>query len=338
MSGADQMAPLLLERERGSLIAPWPRFFARQIDGLVCFFLLGAPLLLGVLPAMQQDEPALWFMALNVLVLLLTVVLEAVSLSLLGTTPGKWLLGLTVRDRAGKHLSIAGSLKREFLVLICGLGLFLPIISWITLLWSYRAVSRGEPAFWDRRLGYEVRHHRISRWLPFVVGAAPFVFLIPAVFFLLPKIVAGDFGALWMNPVTKTPVIMPMGWRYSRTHEQAADDDYIFVSPNGYVILRNEQTSALDLATYADAVKISPDFGRYLGEERKTDEQGRPYLELSFSRPLDTLDHRVLVRLWQTGPGDYWRLILAWRADRPASESEKAARTLQETLPGNRRR
>lgn len=332
----DRMAALLEERQRQGLIAPKQRYYARQIDTMIGMVILGGPVLV-VLNINQEGGPSFWILPAILLAFLGLGALEALTLALWGTTPGKWIFGLEVRDRQGRRPTLSGSFKRQIGLAVYGYGLGLPFIAPFTMFMARRAANRGEVSAWDRSLGYEVRRRPVSRWrfigLVLVPGAA---ILAAQLVFTLPALVSGDFGLgfPWKNPTTQINATLPFGWRYSATPDQAASGYHVFVEKDGgYVILAHAQSAAPDLAAYAQQVKADPDLGAFWGETPKTDERGRPYIELSFTRQVDAITYGSAVRLWQIGPADYWRLILAWRADQPSTRSEQAAIALQKTLP-----
>lgn len=124
---------------------PWRRFFARQAD-----VLLFAPPGLLVLNLINILSPLLvWF--LTILALWLSVsVLEGLCLSLFGTTPGKWLMGLRLRyryyDRTAKPTFRDAALRAAHVWFRgCGLGLFPELCG----IFSYLRANRGEEQPWD---------------------------------------------------------------------------------------------------------------------------------------------------------------------------------------------
>ena len=124
---------------------PWRRFFARQADAL-----LFAPPGLLVLNLINILSPLLVWL-LTILALWLSVsVLEGLCLSLFGTTPGKWLMGLRLRyryyDRVEKP-SFRDAAFRAAHVWFrgCGLGLFPELCG----IFSYLRANRGEEQPWD---------------------------------------------------------------------------------------------------------------------------------------------------------------------------------------------
>lgn len=124
---------------------PWRRFFARQLDTL-----LFAPPGLLVLNLINILSPLLVWL-LTILALWLSVsVLEGLCLSLFGTTPGKWLMGLRLRyryyDRVEKPAFRDAALRAAHVWFRgCGMGLFPEICG----IFSYLRANRGDEQPWD---------------------------------------------------------------------------------------------------------------------------------------------------------------------------------------------
>ena len=124
---------------------PWRRFFARQAD-----VLLFAPPGLLVLNLINILSPLLVWL-LTILALWLSVsVLEGLCLSLFGTTPGKWLMGLRLRyryyDRTEKPAFRDAALRAAHVWFRgCGLGLFPELCG----IFSYLRANRGDEQPWD---------------------------------------------------------------------------------------------------------------------------------------------------------------------------------------------
>ena len=68
-------------------------------------------------------------------------VLEPLFLTLFGTTPGKWIMGLELRNAEGGHLALTQARNRTMTVIFGGEGFYLPIYSLWRNYRSYRAVS-----------------------------------------------------------------------------------------------------------------------------------------------------------------------------------------------------
>ena len=79
----------------------------------------------------------------------LVVILSAIMLKYCGTTPGKWLYGLSVRSENGNLLSYNTAYNRESGVLKWGCGFGLPIYREIRLIKSWVSYKRDEDLDWD---------------------------------------------------------------------------------------------------------------------------------------------------------------------------------------------
>jgi uncharacterized RDD family membrane protein YckC len=128
------------------------RFFARWLDFNIIHLLWWAGLALA-----QQDLTKIYLNPWMLLGPLLPwLLIEALLLRRLATTPGKFLLGLEVRNLDGSNLSLRQALLRTLRVLSLGLGLRLPILmlacqgmsAWLT--WRYGA------SLWDLAPGHRV--------------------------------------------------------------------------------------------------------------------------------------------------------------------------------------
>lgn len=83
---------------------------------------------------------------------------EPFLLRCFGTTPGKWMLGLSVESVDGGRLSLAEARERTSGVLWKGLGLSVPGVELATLIISCYKHSKGEELSWER--GSELRLDR----------------------------------------------------------------------------------------------------------------------------------------------------------------------------------
>ena len=80
---------------------------------------------------------------------LLLLLVEPLLLHVWGYTPGKWLLGLKVRDRNGEKLTLRRARQRAWRLFGKGEGYNIPIYNLIREWKSYRACRDGEPLPWD---------------------------------------------------------------------------------------------------------------------------------------------------------------------------------------------
>lgn len=74
------------------------------------------------------------------------VVLSASSFALVGTTPGKYLLGVEVRTFQGERLTFVDAMGREMRILFRGLGLSIPIVNLIAMGVAYGSLTSSGTA------------------------------------------------------------------------------------------------------------------------------------------------------------------------------------------------
>lgn len=95
---------------------PWRRFFARNVDaglyGLLWSMLAQWVFRINPENYIQLTASLAWTLACGYAGWLLTFVFEPVLLHYWGTTPGKWIFGLSVRDEDGEKLSIRTAYAR----------------------------------------------------------------------------------------------------------------------------------------------------------------------------------------------------------------------------------
>ena len=151
---------------------PWRRFFARNVDAGL-YGLLWSMLSQWVF-RINPDHFMLnlaWTLACGYVSWLLTFVFEPVLLHYWGTTPGKWIFGLSVRDEDGSKLSIRTAYARLWGVFGYGNCYALPFFEWYCNYKCYRACKEEELP-WDLENGCsiivrerEVRWYRVALYL-----------------------------------------------------------------------------------------------------------------------------------------------------------------------------
>lgn len=94
----------------------------------------------------------------------LTVLFEPLFLHYLGTTPGKWILGIRVHHMVGRNLTVEEGRRRTGSVLLWGYGLGLPIFSWIRLIKSAVDNSAAKGLPWENGGEYELTVAKIKNW------------------------------------------------------------------------------------------------------------------------------------------------------------------------------
>lgn len=135
------------------LVVPYAyvRFLGRMADVMMHMTLylavlrvFGAAFNPGFLPGSYE---ALLYLCLPM------VLMETAFLGTLGTTPGKAMLGVSVRDYRGRRLSFPMAFRRSLFVMVLGLGCFAPSLMLLALFFSWWWVRRFGFTPWDRKLG-----------------------------------------------------------------------------------------------------------------------------------------------------------------------------------------
>ncbi|MCB1109931.1 MAG: RDD family protein [Chlamydiia bacterium] len=135
---------------------PWIRFWARMLDYslfiiVLAFFIGYFHIGLGIFSSYT-----------GMVAIFLWVFVEAFLLSTVGTTPGKWLLRVSVRSENHQKLSFSAALSRSFSVWWLGMGAGLPIISLITMIVAAVKLNSSGMTSWDRRGELRVFHNKVG--------------------------------------------------------------------------------------------------------------------------------------------------------------------------------
>lgn len=131
---------------------PWDRFWAQWLDIYLARTVLIVFLGIGGYRLETDSTRFMSFMA----ILPISLILQALMLSTLGTTPGKALLGLRVRRQDGGHIDARSLIRRQWLLWIKGLALGLPLIDLITQYRSKERLNRAHLTPWDEAAGTDV--------------------------------------------------------------------------------------------------------------------------------------------------------------------------------------
>jgi len=132
---------------------PWLRLLARVVDLAVFVLVLAVPAV--------AINPGLPDAAGNSLALL-TIPIEAALLATWGTTPGKALLGVRVRDAGGGKLSFGAALRRA--AAVWTFGLMANTIILVTGLMSWHRLRRHGATYWDALDNHRVDHDDPPGW------------------------------------------------------------------------------------------------------------------------------------------------------------------------------
>ncbi len=140
-------------------VRPWVRYWARLFDVYLFSLIVGfVPPLFGVIPNPESPEVEVLY---GMIILFAWVLVESLLLSVWGSTPGKWLLRITLTDLSGAKPKFQTAFERSLSVWLRGLGLGLPFVAFIANLISYRQLIKNGTTWWDRGK-FMIRHGRIG--------------------------------------------------------------------------------------------------------------------------------------------------------------------------------
>jgi uncharacterized RDD family membrane protein YckC len=142
---------------------PWRRFFARQID--LWFFVVALVFALEFFAKGSSSTLDKLFennaiaSAISVLML---IPVEAFFLGMFGTTLGKALYGISVRQESGEPLRLGQTVWRSFAVAFRGMAIGIPLLNLFTLYSAYKSLLKDSVTSWDKEGGFAVQHSRLG--------------------------------------------------------------------------------------------------------------------------------------------------------------------------------
>ena len=135
---------------------PWRRYFARSFDfGLIttCYEVLVCLLL-----RVNFSERNLFLELIDIYICWgLIFLLEPLFLSRWGKTPGKWLFGLSIRNKNGELLTRKEAFDRTFAVFCKGEGFAIPFYNLYRYYQSYKICRDDGVMEWDENFRYEAK-------------------------------------------------------------------------------------------------------------------------------------------------------------------------------------
>ena len=143
----------------GPQTRPWIRYWARMIDFMLFCFIVA--IVLGVIYPPALEIPDALF---GILILILYNFIEPVMFAAWGTTPGKALLNVKVRNSNGAKLSFSDAFSRVLKVWFRGEGLGIPIVTFITHIIAYNNLTKQGVTSWDQDGKFTVSHQHIQVW------------------------------------------------------------------------------------------------------------------------------------------------------------------------------
>lgn len=158
---------------------PWRRFFARTFDMSLYSLIITIVLLYGfrVNPSGSRWGQNLVMIAESTIMLFV----EPLLLSTLGTTPGKSIFGLKLRNYDSNNITYLQGLWRTFYVIKDGYGFNIPIYNVYRNFKSFKTCSANEEMSWDYGFSYELKDTKVVRSVGYL-GAMAFVVGLAVVF------------------------------------------------------------------------------------------------------------------------------------------------------------
>lgn len=151
--------PILAYAPSGKQVRPWVRYWARILDYLLFCFVAGIVLALVYEPALDLPDSFFGFA-----LLFAYIFVEPVMLAAWGSTPGKALLRVRIRNRDGTKLSYPRALGRTAKVWVKGVGLGIPFVALFTQIYAYNRLKKEGITSWDEEGDFSVTHRVIGPW------------------------------------------------------------------------------------------------------------------------------------------------------------------------------
>ncbi|KAB3528839.1 MerR family transcriptional regulator [Alkaliphilus serpentinus] len=169
MKGTDSGYFSIKGDELPQVFHPWRRFLARIFD-IFMYNTLWMALLALVFDVNLATRGNFENSLDSFISIAIMLFIEPFWLHMLGTTPGKALLGLRIENPDGRPLSYAEGLERTWSVIGTGMGYNIPIYNLICLLKSYKLCNEKETQPWDEEVSYTLKDTKWYRGV-FYIGA-----------------------------------------------------------------------------------------------------------------------------------------------------------------------
>lgn len=139
---------------------PWRRFFARDLDYMLCALLMTA--VIEAIPRLESLKAVLTLVAM--------LLLEPLCLRLFATTPGKAIFGIRVLNPEEGKLSYSDGLVRTWTVLWEGEALRIPFVSYYFLYKAYSAAENGLILPWEWDSDLTIQDDKGGRYVVYFIA------------------------------------------------------------------------------------------------------------------------------------------------------------------------
>ncbi|WP_312653761.1 MerR family transcriptional regulator [Proteiniclasticum sp.] len=145
---------------------PWRRFLARGFD-LALYLTLWHAVLVKIFHVNVGERIGLIGYLDLIVIIIMMILIEPVLLHFFRTTPGKAIFGLRIENADENRLTYIEAFNRTWGVALKGLGLAIPLVSFITYWTSYDRMKNGEIQPWDEGISYRIKDRKIYRFVVF---------------------------------------------------------------------------------------------------------------------------------------------------------------------------
>jgi uncharacterized RDD family membrane protein YckC len=144
----------IIETEKPTV---WQRFWARSTDLIIEIFTVVMILLLVFsLDKLCENYYAKLLIILTVIPV--AILLDALTYKICGNTLCKKLFSIKIVDAKNLPLTANAYLKRNFLLLLYGLGFGIFPLCLFAAAWQYQKIDKGEETTYDQKFHYQVFH------------------------------------------------------------------------------------------------------------------------------------------------------------------------------------
>lgn len=150
---------------------PWRRFWARDLDYMICGVLVAV--VLKLVPRLDVVR--------GPLILVAMLLLEPLSLRLFSTTPGKAIFGIRVLNPEEGKLSYGDGLVRTWMVLWEGEALRIPVLNYYFLYKAYSATENDLVLSWEWDSDLTIKDDKGWRYILYLtawIGVATLNYLV----------------------------------------------------------------------------------------------------------------------------------------------------------------
>lgn len=151
----------MIDEQPSSLVRfhPWRRLIARFYDYFLVYFILDYISYRYILSVNPEADLKIY---VGLLPPIIWVLVESLLLTSIGTTPGKWLLGIRVLAESGDRPRLLQSFTRSFHVWLRGLALSAPLLSTFAMFLAYTNLKRHRRSTWDVRAGTDLEYSNVE--------------------------------------------------------------------------------------------------------------------------------------------------------------------------------